>query len=518
LLLTLSTVDPASAQKRGGILRLASTASPANMSILETSTIVAQMPMMGVFNNLILFDQHKPQVSLDTIVGELATDWSWNEDDTALTFQLRRDVRWHDGKPFTAADVKCTWDLLLDKRADKLRLNPRKTANDNLADVTTNGDYEVTFKLKRQQPAFPMLLAGGFAPIYPCHVNAEQMRQHPIGTGPFKFVEFKPNESIKVTRNGDYWKKDRPYLDGIEYSIISDPSIADLAFVSGKFDMTFPFDLTVIRYRNMQERMPDAVCELSPGTVSTHLLINRSQPPFDNPDLRRGMALTIDRKAYIDTLGQGEGEIGGVLQPPPAGLWGMPKDEIAKLPGYGLDVDKNRDEARALMRKLGYGPDNRLKVKVTTRDWFIYRDPAVLLIDQLKQIYIDGELDLVDTPQYFPKIQRKDYTIALNLQTSGPDPDPVVQLFYGCGSNLNWDNYCNPEIDKMIEAQSREGDATRRKQILWTIERKLAEDNVRPIIFFRRAGTCERPYVKGLTIMINNIFNGWRMEDVWLDK
>jgi len=518
LLLALAAGDPAWAQTRGGILRLASPANPPNMSIHESATIIGEMPVMGVFNNLIVFDQHKRQVSLDTIVGELATSWSWNEDETALTFQLRQDVKWHDGKPFTAADVKCTWDLLLDKRPDKLRLNPRKTAFENLTDVTTNGDYEVTFNLNRQQPAFPILLAGGFSAIYPCHIKAEQMRQHPIGTGPFKFVEFKPNEGIKVTRNPDYWKKDRPYLDGIEYTIISDPSTADLAFVAGKFDMTFPFDLSVPRSKDMHERAPDAVCELSPGTVNTHLLINRAKPPFDNPDLRRAMALTIDRKAYIDTLGQGEGEIGGVLQPPPAGLWGMPPDQIAKLPGYGLDVHKNREEARALMRKLGYGPDNRLKVKVTTRDWSQYRDPAVLLTDQLKQIYIDGELDLVDTPQYFPKIQRKEYTVALNVQTAGPDPDPVVQVFYGCGSNLNWDNYCSPEIDKMIEAQSREGDATKRKQILWTIERKLADDNVRPIIFYRRGGTCERPYVKGLTIMVNSIFAGWRMEDVWLDK
>jgi peptide/nickel transport system substrate-binding protein len=518
LLLALSAGHPAWAQKRGGILRLVSPGSPANMSILESSTLFTEMPMMGVFNNLIMFDQHKPQVSLDTIVPDLATSWSWDNDGTALTFQLRQDVKWHDGKPFTAADVKCTWYLLLDKLPDKLRVNPRKTGYENLTDVTTNGDYEVTFKLNRPQPAFPMLLAGGFSVIYPCQMTATQMRQHPIGTGPFKFVEFKPNDSIKVTRNPDYWKKDRPYLDGIEYTIIQEPSTADLTFVSGKFDMTFPFELSVVRYNNMRVRVPDAVCELSPGTLSTHLLINRAQPPFDNPDLRRAMSLTIDRKAYIDTLGQGEGEIGGILQPPPAGLWGMPPDQIAKLPGYGLDVPKNREEARALMRKLGYGPDNRLKVKVTTRDWSWYRDPAVLLIDQLKQIYIDGELNLVDTPQYFPKIQRKEYTVALNLQTAGPDPDPTVQLFYGCGSNLNWDNYCNPEMDKMIEAQSREGDAAKRKQILWTIERKLADDNVRPIIFYRRGGTCERPYVKGLTIMLNSVFNSWRMEDVWLDK
>ena len=122
-------------------------------------------------------------------------------------------------------------------------------------------------------------------------------------------------------------------------------------------------------------------------------------------------------------------------------------------------MKKNRETARQLMQKLGYGPDKTLNIKVTTRDWSIYRDPAVLLIDQLKQIYIDGELEMIDTPQYFPKIRRKDYTVALNLQTSGPDPDPVVGLFYGCGSSLNWDGYCNPEIDKLIEQQSRTADA-----------------------------------------------------------
>ena len=135
-------------------------------------------------------------------------------------------------------------------------------------DVTTNGDYEVTFKLKRPQPAFPMLLAGGFSAIYPCHITAAQMRQHPIGTGPFKFVEFKPNQGIKVTRNPDYWKKDRPYLDGIEYTIINDPSTADLSFVSGKFDMTFPFDCQFSATRTCASgcRTRSASCRPAPLT------------------------------------------------------------------------------------------------------------------------------------------------------------------------------------------------------------------------------------------------------------
>jgi peptide/nickel transport system substrate-binding protein len=448
----------------------------------------------------------------------LATSWAWNEDGTELSFTLRQGIKWHDGKPFTAQDVKCTMDLYLDKGPEKLRVNPRKSSYDNLDHVTTNGDFEVTFHLKRPQPAFQMVLAGGFSPIYPCHVSPAQMRQHPIGTGPFKFVEFKPNESVRVARNADYWKPDRPYLDGIEYSIIHDPSTAALVFVSGQLDMTFPFELTVPRMQDVASQVPDAICEMTPGNVNRHLLVNRDTPPFNNPDLRRAMALSIDRKAFVDTLTQGKGEIGGILQPPPGGLWGMSPEEIAQLPGYDPDVGKNRAQARQIMQKLGYGTDNLLKIKVTTRDWSIYRDPAVILIDQFKQIYIEGELELVDTPQYFPKIRRKDFTVALNLQTSGPDPDPIIKLFYGCGSSLNWDGYCNPEVDKLIEQQSAESDTARRKQLLWAIERKLAEDNARPIIFYNPGGTCLRPQVKGLTLMVNSIFNSWRMEDAWLDK
>jgi peptide/nickel transport system substrate-binding protein len=517
--LVLAVSEPVLAQKQGGVLRLYSPASPASMSNLEEATIVAEMPTMGVFNNLILFDQHLPQVSLHSIKPELATSWAWNEDGTELTFQLRQGVKWHDGKPFTAQDVTCTWALYQDKAPEKLRVNPRKSTYDNVDRVTTNGDFEVTFHLKRPQPAFPMLLAGGFtSPIYPCHVPPSQMRTHPIGTGPFKFVEFKPNEHVKVARNPDYWRSDRPYLDGIEWTIIRDPSTAGLAFVSGKFDMTFPFELSVTRMDDIEKQVPQAVCEMTPGAVNRHLLVNRDTPPFSNPELRRAMALSIDRQAFVDTLTQGKGEIGGILQPPPNGLWGMPREEINKLPGYDPDTEKRRAEGRAIMQKLGYGPDNPLKIKVTTRDWSIYRDPAVLLIDQFKQIYIDGELELIDTAQYFPKIYRKNFTVAVNLQTSGPDPDPIVGSFYGCGASLNWDGYCNPELDKMIEQQSREADIERRKRVLWAIERKIAEDNARPIIFYSVGGTCMQPYVKGVTFMVNSIFNSWRMEDVWLDK
>jgi peptide/nickel transport system substrate-binding protein len=161
--------------------------SPASMSILEESTVAALRPVMGVFNSLVMYKQDVPQTSMQSVTPDVATSWSWTEEGTELTFPLRQGVKWHDGKPFTARDVKCTWDLLTGKASEKLRINPRKSWYTNLEDVVVKGDYEITFRLKRPQPALIALLASGWSPVYPCHVLPKDMRSHPLGTGPFKF-------------------------------------------------------------------------------------------------------------------------------------------------------------------------------------------------------------------------------------------------------------------------------------------------------------------------------------------
>jgi peptide/nickel transport system substrate-binding protein len=241
-------------------------------------------------------------------------------------------------------------------------------------------------------------------------------------------------------------------------------------------------------------------------------------PPFDNSDLRQAMALSLDRQAFIDIITEGQGDIGGAMQPPPEGLWGMPPDLLKTLPGYDPDVQNNRAEARQLMRKLGYGPADRLKIKLSVRDLPFLRDPAVILLDQLKEVYIDGELETIDTTNWLPKIMRKDYIVGLTGQGSGVDPDLSLNLAYRCDGELNYNGYCSPEVDKLIDRQSIEADTQKRKQLVWEIERKLAEDGARPIIFYDRRATCRQPYVKGWTVMVNSIFNGWRFEDVWLDQ
>ena len=512
------TSAQAAGPKHGGILKIQHRETPPSLSIHEEATFSVNIAAMAMFNNLIIYDQHIKQNSMDTIRPELATSWAWDKAKTALTFKLRQGVQWHDGKPFTAKDVKCTFDLLLGKSKDKFRKDPRKGWYENVADVTADNDYQATFHLKRPQPSLVAMLASGYSPIYSCHVSAAQMRTHPIGTGPFKFVEEKQNQWIKLARNEHYWKKGLPYLDGIEFDIIKNRATAVLAFVAGKVDMVFPTHLTYQLIQDVKKQDPTAICDLEPINVSTNLIINRDKPPFDNAELRKAMALSLDRQALIDIILQGHGDMGGALLPPPEGVWGMPKDMLKSISGYG-DVKKDRAEAQQIMKKLGYGPDKPLKIKVSTRNLATYRDPAVVLIDQLKSIYVQAELEPVESSAWFAKVARGDYAVGLNLTGNGiDDPDQAFYENYGCGSQRNYTHYCNKDLQKLFDVQSQETDLAKRKKLVWEIDKKIQEDVARPILFHAREGTCWKPFVKNMTIMSNSSYNGYRYEDVWLDK
>ena len=277
--------------------------------------------------------------------------------------------------------------------------------------------------------------------------------------------------------------------------------------------------MTIPLLKDIQSQAPQAVCDLEPLNVSINLIVNRDKPPFDSLDMRRAMALALDRKAFIDILSEGKGDIGASMLPPPAGVWGMPREMLEKIPGYGPDIQANRAEARKLMEKLGYGPNKRLAVKISTRNIAVYRDPAVILIDQIKDIYIDGELEVVETSNWHAKVTRKDYAVGLNLTgNSVDDPDQNFYENYACGSERNFTDYCNKDLETLFDKQSSEVDPAKRKQLVWEIDKKLQEDVARPIIYHNRAATCWAPKVHGVTIMSNSHYNGWRFEDTWLDN
>jgi peptide/nickel transport system substrate-binding protein len=511
--------SPGAAQKTGGTLRIYNTSQPPSASLHEESTIATNMPFMAVFNNLVQFDPAKARNNFDTIVPDLAESWAWDGGGTKLTFKLRSGVTWHDGKPFTAKDVQCTWHRLNGKEPEYLRRNPRAIWYENLKEVTVNGDHEVTFHLTKPQPSLLSMLASGLSPVFPCHVSDRDMRTKPVGTGPFKFAEFKSHASIRLVRNPDYWKKGLPYLDAIEWRIVTSRSTRVLAFVAGEFDMTFVGDITVPLMKDVTAQAPTATCSLVPTNVPVNILVNRDRAPFDKIELRRAMALALDRQTYIDIISGGRSSIAGNMMPPPEGVWGMPKDMLAKLSGYGSDIAAQQAEARKIMQGLGYGSDNRLKLKVSTRDFATYRDPAVIFVDQLNKVFFDAELEVIESSIWHNRLTKKDYTVALNTSGVGiDDPDAVLKGAYACNSEANYTKYCTPQVDSLLDRQSQEADIDKRKAIVWEIERVLAEDVARPIIYHNRSSTCWHAHLKGYMHQENSIYNNWRFEQVWLDR
>ena len=171
------------------------------------------------------------------------------------------------------------------------------------------------------------------------------------------------------------------------------------------------------------------------------------------------------------------------------------------------------------MASLGYGPDKPLAIKVSTRSFTAYRDAATLLVGQLNRVYFKAELEVVESSVWFGRLARQDFLIGLNLSgVAIDDPDVTLGGAFACKSNVNRTKYCNPKVDELLIKQSQEADSTKRKQIVWEIERIVANDGVRPLLYHNRSATCWRNHVKGYVHQLNSLYNNWRFERVWLDK
>ena len=443
LLLAAYDVALAGEPKQGGILRMYHRDSPGSASIHEGATYSVNVPFMPVFNNLVIFDQNIAQNSVDTIVPDLAESWAWSDDNKTLTFKLQQGVKWHDGKPFTSADVKCTFDMLMGKSQQKFRQNPRKSWYDQVNDVTDQRRLRGVVQ--------PEAAAAGAAVAARLRLHAglslprlAGARCAPTRSAPARSSSSssRPTNRSSSTKNPGLLQEGPAAISTASNSPSSpNRSTAILGFVSGKFDMTFPTEVSIPLLKDVKSQAPNAVCVVEPINVS-------------HQHHRQLVLAAVRQSRHPPRAGAGARPQGVHLDP----VRGPGRYRRHHAAGAGRAVgacrrkcwrrsrataptsNANREEARKLMQKAGYGPDKHLAVKVSTRNIPVYRDPAVILIDQLKSIYIDAELDVVDTAQWFPKVARKDYTLGLNLTGNARRRSrPVVlrELFLRLGAQLH---------------------------------------------------------------------------------
>jgi len=490
---------------------------PAHFSPLEVNTLEPVITAAPAYNNLVVFDPLKAQESLANVIPDLAEKWTLADGGKRVIFTLRKGVKWQDGKPFTSADVKHTLDLVRGVGTAKLRLNPRKTWMWNVKDVVTNGDYEVTVVLGQPQSSLLAMLATHLLPIVPAHVDPADVRLRPMGTGPFRVKEIVPDQSVLLEKNPDYWLKGRPYLDGIRFIIIKSRPARMAALTVGQVDFSFPNDMTANTRDQIKTAVPGIRIQEQANNGTDNLLINTKRPPFDNPKVRQALNLALDRTAFITSMYQGVALKGGLMIPPPYGVWGLPAARVDKLPGYG-DPAKNLAQARSIMQSLGYGPSNLLKATVSTRALDIYVDSAVWVVSQLKNIYMDPALEQVETATWFPKIARRDFQLGVNF-TAGVVDDPDANFFenFACGSERNYSDYCSEETQKLFIAQSGETNPAKRLSLVHEIDERLQTEAARPILAQKLEFFATWPYVKNL-FAHQSVYNYWRFQEVWLDK
>jgi peptide/nickel transport system substrate-binding protein len=520
--LVLAAAPPATAQtpKSGGSLSVMLREDlPQGFAIHEASTYSTSFPALPCFNNLVFFDPAKPTESMDTIVGDLAQRWSWQDNYKNLVFFLRKDVKWHDGKPFTSKDVKFTFDMLREASdaPAKLRINPRKDWYANIEHIEAADPYTVVFRMKRPQPALLMMLASGYTPVYAAHIPPAQYRTGCIGTGPFKLKEWRRGEFVEYVKNPDYFVKGRPYLDGLKYVVIVERGTRTAALQAGQLDTACPGETSKTTMDQLKKAVPQMVFHTVAQDVTDNIIMNVKKAPFDNPKVRLAVSYAIDRRGLIQASHQGGAILGAAMLPRPFGVWGVSDKDLLTMPGYGK-ADEMKTRAKKLLAEAGITPDKPLKVEMGTRAIAIYIDMASYVINELKQVGIDATLKQVETAQWHALATRGDYQIGANLTGLGTDdPDANFYENYACGSPRNYSQYCNEEVMKMFDRQSQELDPKKRLEQVIAIQKRLEQDAPRPILAQRLDYFAHWPHVKGL-VPHNNVYNFSRFQDVWRDK
>ncbi len=520
IVLSVEASGAAQEPRYGGVLNVMQREElPAGFAIHESTTLSTSWPSMPCFSNLVIFDPKEKVERADTIIPELAERWAWQDGNRALVFSLRRNVNWHDGRPFTSADVKYTFDMIREAPDAKarLRVNPHREWYANVTAIETPDPYTVIFRLKRSQPALLVILAGGSSAVFPAHVPLAEFRTRCIGTGPFKLKEWRRGEYVEYVRNPDYFIKGRPYLDGIKYFIIPERGTRTAALQSGRLDTASPDETPKPVAEQLKAAVPQIVTTEVGTAVVDSLLLNTTRPPFNDVRVRRAISRALDRHAYVKAVRQGGALVGSSMPPPPIGVWGLLPKDLARLPDYG-NGSEGKAQARKMLAEAGFTASNPLRFELITRALSSYRDLAAFVVYELRQVGVEATLKELDTVQWYQALSRKEYEVGANLMgVSTDEPDINYYENFGCGAVRNYTGYCNEQIVRLIDQQSQEMDPKRRLAMVWEIQKKFEEEAVRPMMGWRLDYFARWPHVRNL-VPHNSNYNIGRMQDVWLDR
>src|SRR5881296_1579208 len=513
--LVVTTPEPIAAAetpRRGGVLLAVIAAEPPSLDPHQESTFACIQLVAPLYSTLVQIDPY----SYPKIVGDVASDWRIAPDGLTYTFRIRPGIRFHDGSPLTAADVKATYDKIVFPPEGVRSI--RKNAYTAIGSIEAPDSSTVVFKLKFPSASLLANLASPWNVIYPkkyLDKDPNYFKTNIVGSGPFKFKNYTRGSSFEGERNPDYFVKDRPYLDGYKFFISPETSVRAAALRSGR---------AFIEFRTMPGAEVDAirkqlgskiVVQETPGTGLFGIAINNTVKPFTDVRVRKALTLAFDRYTASRVLYPLASlrDVGGLMRP--ATEWAMSEGELQKLPGFGKDMEKNRAEAKRLLAEAGY--PNGFKVVLKNRNIKIpYQDFAVFVIQEWRKIGVEAEHRPLETAAWFA--DGRD-TASFELIINGTfnymdDPDLFLER-YTTGDPNNWGRFSDPRIDDLFARQTRALDPSERKRLVNELEKIVLENAYHiPGLWWARS-MVHWAKVKNYVAPPNH-YSNQKLQDVWL--
>jgi peptide/nickel transport system substrate-binding protein len=495
---------------KGGSILWAVHESMPHFDIHADGSYILAQPVGPLYNSLLTFDLYNNE----KIVGDLAERWEVAPDGKQITFTLRKGVKFHDGSDFTCADAKYS----VEKLADPKRAAPALVAmmENVFVSATCRDDFTLVMALKQPSPAILALLADGHTVMMKAGIAERVDRKDPkflVGTGPFKYKSYTPGVEFRAERNPHYWKPGLPYITEYQAMVMPDLTRIFASFRARQLTMTgIGRHLEPPEADVLKKGFPEAVVALGPRAGWDSFVMHHGKPPFNDPRVRKAVALATDREKMIEIGAEGWGVLGGYIGPHTP--YGLPLEELKRYPQFGDDMAKRQAEAKRLLAEAGYA--RGLDVELVLRRGPLYERGALSRQDDLKKVGINIHITLLDTAGFRERTQKGDfqaYTVLSAVSIDDPD------LYYArlvCDSASNLGKYCNPEFDKLFEEQSQTFDVQKRAEITRRMEHLLLQDVPDDRGFYWKSAMAywsrvqQWPPIQGTTV-----YNFGKFEQVW---
>lgn len=448
--LAVGVAMAADTPRPGGVLKIALRGDPPTLDCHAISSSHVSFVLFPAYSSLLKFDAAR----YPAIVGDLATAWSVSPDGLIYTFKLRPNVRFHDGSPMTAQDVKATFERIRNPPPGVVSLRQSQMADVKSVDVPD--PLTVRFTLSTRNASMLSMFANPWNCIY----SAARLAQDPqypartiMGTGPFKLVEQSPGNRIVLNRFDGYFRKGLPYLDRLELIVLSNAAVVP-ALSGGQVDADFFTFSDPLKDQIIRARGARTVFSTAETTTQAILTFNARRSAFNDQRIRKALTMAIDRPGADLNLAKLVA-VKGISPVYPAGAeYALTPAQLAARPGFGPDINKARDEARRLLREAGASDLKVTLLAPNTRD--PYEAYAILLADNWRRIGVNVEVRAIDAAAYQAAKTARDFDVVLEWNSSqGQDPIEVLDK-YVPGSAANFGGNQDKELVDLFQQIKRE--------------------------------------------------------------